>query len=217
MVNGTTSFDKKRILVLGDDENASYHPITQIEDVLIEILNEYDVKCTKDRKELKNLKPYDLFLSYVDCWEQKLDSQYMADLLSYVAQGGRMLVLHNGISYQENYEFACMLGARFIGHPKRRDLTITMVGDHELIQSLEPFVLFEEPYQFEFIGQNHEEWMPTILMEYEMEGIKYPAAWVHRYGAGQVCYFMPGHDVSVFENIEFQKVLKQLVSGTMKK
>ncbi len=42
--------------MLGDDENASYHPITQIEDVLIEILNEYDVKCTKDRKELKNFE-----------------------------------------------------------------------------------------------------------------------------------------------------------------
>ncbi|MBN2221943.1 MAG: ThuA domain-containing protein, partial [Vallitaleaceae bacterium] len=118
---------------------------------------------------------------------------------------------HNGIAYQDHYEFASLVRARFVSHPERQEIDFTMVGNHELIEGLEPFTLFEEPYQFELIGQNHEEWKVTMLMEYELSGVKYPAAWVHNHGAGKVCYFMPGHDVSIFENTMFQKVLQQLV------
>lgn len=203
---------EKKVLILGDYEEAPYHPLAPVEELFLEILNECDVKCSKDREELKNLERYDLFLSYVDAWDKKLDTEYLADLLAYVAKGGKMLVLHNGISYQENFEFATMVGARFVQHPDRQEIKITMVGEHELTEGLEPFVLYEEPYQFEFLDRNHKEWKATILMEYEAEGTKYPAAWVRDYGAGKVCYFMPGHDVSVFENTMFQKTLKQLVA-----
>lgn len=211
MENDKVLLVEKKVLVLGDYEDAPYHPLTHLEELFQEVLSECDVKCTNDREELKNLDCFDLFLCYVDSWNKKLDTEYLADLLSYVAKGGKMLVLHNGIAYQDHYEFACLVGARFISHPDRQEITFTMVGDHELIEGLEPFVLYEEPYQFEMIGQNREEWKATILMEYEMDGCKYPAAWIRNYGAGKVCYFMPGHDVSVFENTKFQKVLKQMV------
>jgi type 1 glutamine amidotransferase len=71
--------------------------------------------------------------------------------------------------------------------------------------SIGEFDMQEEPYQFIF-DQFTEK---TILLEYHFEDKVLPAAWAHQFGMGKVVYLMPGHNLEVFKNDVYRRIILQ--------
>jgi type 1 glutamine amidotransferase len=188
-----------KALALGHYEDAKYHPFQGVDKELELIFKErIDVACTDryDKLETSELAKYRLFISFAEFMEeQPLPATQVAALLSYVANGGGLLAIHNGISLQRNDELACMLGGRFTSHPPLTTLPITPTdNDHPILHGLDSFAIDDEPYRFDM----NPLMTATVLAEYEHEGRRWPAAWAHSYGLGRVVYLMPGHGLSSF-------------------
>lgn len=199
---------KPKALLLGDYENAPYHPLGAVEETLLSILStDWEIAPT-DRYELlasEELNQYRLCISYADRWESPLTSEETAGLLRYVAGGGGLLILHNGISLQARSELAQLAGARFTGHPEYTELPFRpSAKEHPVLSGIGPFVMDEEPYRFEQDGLSDHE----VLLTYSHDGQDWPAAWTKRVGLGRMVYLMPGHHRPSFEHAEYAKLVR---------
>ncbi|MDP4096148.1 ThuA domain-containing protein [Paenibacillus sp. P96] len=201
--------EKRKALLLGDYTYPEFHPLQEIDKEVTHILHDWmTVQCSENRKLLlkENISSFDLCISYGDNWKELMSPQQTAGLLAYVSGGGGLLVLHNGISMHNNYEIAQLIGAKFTRHPAYAPLQFKSAApDHPVMEGIVSFAMEEEPYRFEF-----DPFTPkTVLLEYELDGEVYPAAWAHSYGLGRVVYLMPGHHQPTFQNVSFQRLIVQ--------
>ncbi|WP_258171346.1 ThuA domain-containing protein [Paenibacillus sp. R14(2021)] len=198
---------RPRLLLLGDNARALWHPLAPVKEQLDAMLGSaFDIFVSEDYDALASLheRDYDALLSYADCWESKLTPEQTAGLLRFVSQGGGLLVIHNGISLQVSYELAQVIGAKFIGHPPYQPLTYVRAAfDHPLLEGVSDFTVEEEPYRFEL-----DTFTPRrILLEFDYEGARYPAAWEHPYGLGRVVYLQPGHCAASFQPASYRRLI----------
>ncbi|GIP54456.1 ThuA domain-containing protein [Paenibacillus vini] len=189
---------KPKALLIGDYIEAPYHPLGAVEERLREILEaEWQVTATDDYDSLQyeNISAYQLCISYADRWDHPITSSQTAGLISYVAGGGGLLALHNGISLQARPEAAQLLGARFTGHPAYQELDFRVENTtHAMMRDVSPFTLEEEPYRFDIDDFSDHE----VLLTYRHEDRDWPAAWVRHFGLGRIAYLMPGHHLDSF-------------------
>lgn len=208
---------KNRILIMGDYIEASYHPLEAIKEELSSILSlEYDLEYEEHYMSLEysQLSEYNVIISYTDCWDREVDKSFAAALITYVVNGGSLLILHNGISLQKSYELAQIMGAKFISHPERTVMKYTdFLNEHPIMEGVSEFELLEEPYQFEYDYFSEK----TILFYYVYAGIKYAAAWSMTYGLGRIIYLSPGHDMIIFQDENYQKIIKNSMKWLTKK
>ncbi|WP_438431285.1 ThuA domain-containing protein [Gorillibacterium sp. sgz500922] len=201
----------KKALALGTYEGAPYHPFTGVDKVLEQVLaDDFAVDCTDDYGVLndKTLSGYDLFISYTEFDGVELSDEAAAALVSFVARGGGLLAIHNGISLQRRHELAALIGGYFTHHPEFTDLPIRIApeaAEHPVVQGLAGFTLGEEPYRFD----RYPHYESTVLAEYEQDGQLWPAAWAHGYGLGRVVYVMPGHHLPSFQVKEVQDWIRR--------
>jgi type 1 glutamine amidotransferase len=200
---------KRKALLLGDNVHAQYHPLQAVEQELMELLeNQFAIVSTEDYEIMTGygLAPYDLCIVYTDRWGTPAASSQVGGLIGYVAGGGGLLVLHNGISLQARYELSQLIGAKFTGHPPYGPLDFHNTDvDHEIVQAIEDFAMEEEPYQFETDPFTK----TTVLLEYSHEGTRRPAAWAHEFGLGRVAYLMPGHHIHSLKHPMYRKLIVQ--------
>lgn len=196
-------------LALGDYKHAKYHPFTDVDREIEKIFEgEFAVTSTEDYEQLdpRVLESYSLVISYTEFAKEPLPSAQTAALLSYVANGGGLLAIHNGISLQRSQELGTMLGAKFTGHPPFTALPIKTSGHkHPITEGVDDFVMDEEPYRFDM----YPHYQTTILAEYEHDGQLWPAAWTHEYGLGRVVYLMPGHQLASFSVKPFRELIRR--------
>lgn len=196
----------KKAVLFGTYTSYEYHPLKGVDDELKAILEScYDVTATEDMEIFNQdtLRNLDLLILYGDHWNKAIESRYMAALISYVSMGGKLLVIHNGISFQDNYEFMQMVGGKFDHHPTIRNLTLHAVGDHPAARDIPDFEVFDEPYQFEFCPHTPRD----VFLEYGMDGTNYPAGWTVNFCLGRVCYLMPGHTADSFKVEAYRKLI----------
>jgi len=196
----------KKILVIGDYE-AKWHPLTDVDKELEGILSGYDVTCTADYPDLDahELAKYDILVCYLDAWGSRATQATAGAILSYVAGGGSLLSIHSGIIMHNTPEMEAMQGACFTGHPAACDLTyIPTETTHPIMNGIEEFVIFEEPYQFKMDGIVK----PEMLLTFAYEDKSYEAAWTLPYGKGTVVYLSMGHSAKSFESEMFGKMIK---------
>jgi len=198
---------KIRALLVGDYTNAPWHPLGPAQEALERILGgEFEFTATEDYEQFAQLDRgnYSLCISYIDCWDRSLTPAQTAGLLQYVAGGGGLLVIHSGISLQQNYELLQMIGGKFASHPPFQTLHYYgLEGGHPLLEGVDNFTVDEEPYMFEL-----DPYTPrNVFLEYEFEGERYPAAWEHTYGLGKIVYLQPGHQASCFEPPAYQRLI----------
>ncbi|MCZ8520850.1 MULTISPECIES: ThuA domain-containing protein [Paenibacillus] len=203
--------DKKaqtKALLLGDYTDAPWHPLEPAQAELQGILGEaFELMATENYDVLVRLEPaeYPLCIAYTDCWRREVTKKQAAGLLRYVAGGGGLLVIHNGISLQSSYELLQMIGAEFTGHPPYQHLRYYGTADgHPLLEGVEDFALEEEPYLFAmdpFTERN-------IFLEFEFEGRRHPAGWEHAYGLGRVVYLQPGHHAASFRPEAYRRLIR---------
>ncbi|REK77583.1 ThuA domain-containing protein [Paenibacillus paeoniae] len=182
-----------KLLLIGDNVHSTWHPLEPALQQLQAIAADgFELFPTEDYDTLKTLEQdgFTAVISYTDCWDRPLEAGQVAGLLRFIAGGGGLLVIHNGISLQASHELAGLIGARFTGHPPYQPLTyLPAQEDHPLLEGVQAFTLDEEPYMFEFDAFSPR----NVFLEYEFEGSRYPAGWEHRYGLGRLVYLQPGH------------------------
>jgi uncharacterized protein len=200
-----------KAILIGDYANPPYHPLHPVEGEITEILSSaITVQSTGDYQFFTAgaLKDFQLCISYTDCWDRKLTPEQVGGLLSFVSNGGSLLVIHNGISIQSHFELAQLVGARFTGHPAMQKLCLKIADpDHPIMAGIDSFEMIEEPYQFFFDNFGER----TLLLEYELDKQALPAAWAHPYGLGKVAFLMPGHDLTAFKNETYRQIILQSV------
>lgn len=198
-----------KAIALGQYEGAKYHPFTRVDREIQAIFEHMmDVECTDDYAVLQKdkLEDYDLFISYTEFSDQEIPADQADALISYVANGGGLLVIHNGISLQRSKELEKLIGGRFTGHPEYTALPVRYnKGIHPIVESLDDFTIDEEPYRFEM--SPHES--AVVFAEYEHDGQRWPAAWAHTYGSGRVVYLMPGHHLPSFQVESVRQLIRE--------
>jgi hypothetical protein len=198
---------KPKAILFGDYDSPHYHPVNDIDKVIIDILqDDLEIRCTEDYGNLTadDLATFDLVISYADCWKEKTSPELVHAILCYVSGGGSLLAIHNGIHMGADFELAQMLGARFDKHPEYATLDFQPVEPrHPITQGMDGWSMGEEPYQF-VIDDFCEK---TVFLEYTFDGRKWPAGWAIEYGLGRIVYLAPGHDLRSFQNPSFQEII----------
>lgn len=209
--------ERMKVWMVGDATDAPWHPLEPARQEVAAILgDEFQITATEDYDSFEALKieEYPICISYTDCWKRDLTREQTAGLLRYVAGGGSLLVIHNGISLQRSYELLQMIGAKFTGHPPYQKLAYYGTADnHPLMEGVADFELDEEPYLFEFDPFTKK----TVFMEFEFEGKRYPAAWEHAYGLGKVVYLQPGHHAPSFQPEAYRRLVLNSVRHLSKR
>lgn len=198
-----------KALALGSYSAVKYHPFKDVDREFQQIFaGEAVIDCTEDLDQLnpEYLAGYDFIISYTEFADEPLTPQQTAALVSFVAGGGGLLVVHNGISMQRTQELGTVLGGYFTYHPEYTSLQIEFpLPDHPIVKGIEPFTIDDEPYYFEM--QPH--FNTTVLAHYNHDGAMREAAWCHAYGQGRVVYLMPGHHLPSFSVEPFRQLILQ--------
>lgn len=197
---------KQKAIAFGDYTDPDWHQFTAIDAELGTILaEEVELTCTEDYGGLARdeLAAYDLIITYADRWKAKSTPELVDAVLAFVAGGGGMLCLHNGIIVSD-YELTQMYGGIFTMHPPYETLQFRVPAtEHPILEGISDFAMGEEPYQFDLDPFTER----TALLEYEYEGRRWPAAWAHRFAKGRVVYLAPGHNVESFQHPMFRRLI----------
>jgi len=200
--------NKKTVLVLGDSAQAHWHFMNAAEPYLRTTLEDcYDLTFSEDYPALtlETLNKYDLVINYIDNWGERGTVAAGVALQTFVAGGGQLLSLHSGIIQRVPGFLQQMQGAAFTGHAEYATLNYkTTSVVHPVTEGILQFSMGEEPYEFQLDPLAEKE----MVLEYELNGKVYPAAWVMTYGFGRIVYLAPGHDARSFCVPAFQKLIR---------
>ena len=197
----------KKLLLLGDYKNAQWHPLRGVDEEIKRILEGFEITITEEYPYLKleDMQAYDLMINCIDAFDRRVGADFAGALIGYVAAGGALLALHNGIIAHSLPEVEQMIGGAFTGHPEHEVLAYVQAGAHPIMNAVGSFSMDEEPYQFDMDNLAR----VNVIMEYVYHGEKYPAAWVRGVGKGKVCYLSMGHNQASFENEGFSVLLRR--------
>ncbi|MFS4456591.1 ThuA domain-containing protein [Maribacter sp. 2304DJ31-5] len=143
----------------------------------------------------------------------QLAREYEQNLMMYVSKGGGLMLLHGGITVQNNsLEFSKMTGGSFDYHPKQQKMHVKEVDStHPMVQAFKKdgFIHVDEPYFFKN-AYNDYNFRPLLYIETnKLEGLqKEPKnssnyiSWIKKHGKGRVFYSAPGHNAQSLENPE---------------
>jgi hypothetical protein len=129
----------------------------------------------------------------------------------FVDSGGSALFLHNSTHVGlTNPDFRHVLGAAYAGHPPIRTFKVTVKNpEHPITKGVRNFVVTDEQHYMDY----DKDPKYVVLETTNVDGLDYrgrgPTAlggWAYDYGKGRVCYFSPGHMISVLWNPEYVKL-----------
>ena len=135
------------------------------------------------------------------------------NLITFVERGGGLLVLHGGVTTQNNsMEFSRLVGASFDYHPPQQRFTVRVEDPkHPLVQAFTggEFVHTDEPYFYKnayaeknfrpLLSFRNAEIQKQRKGQERTEGKTY-VAWIRAHGKGKVMYASPSHNAQSFEN-----------------
>lgn len=220
------------VKILGDKTEA-YECVdsTDIEVFLPENLKQYDAVVLNnncpDRKDRDMFR--DVLVNKMDehggkykempkAEREALAKKLYESLVSYVADGGGLVLLHGAITnFAYSDEFSAMVGGSFDYHPPQEEFAIVPVSSgHPLLKPFneKPFVHYDEPY---FMNRAYAELDFHPLLEIDMETLEPKArkvkgdpegklpryvAWVRSHKKGRVFFCSPSHNAQSFERPE---------------
>lgn len=129
----------------------------------------------------------------------------------FVENGGAALFLHNvthvGLT---DPDFRHVLGAAYAGHPVIRTFKVKVKNpNHPITKGVRDFVVTDEQHYMVYDKDPKYLLLETVNengLTYQNLGATAPGGWAYDYGKGRVCYFSPGHMVSVLWNPEYVKL-----------
>lgn len=206
--------DSIRVLIIGENETAPYHPLNAIlEDLQSLIDSSYQTDVFEGTEVLlSDLNIFNLIITYSDRWLEDVIDTHAEALARYIKSGGRVLFLHTGISLANNPSVEILAGAKFIDHPPIDNIEILPDNSHPICQGIEPFELFEEPYLYSLHPETIKNNQITMFMEYRYKGAVYPAGWIVNCGKGITMNLHPGHHVDIFKHKSYRTIIKRAIT-----
>ena len=140
---------------------------------------------------------------------------------NFVNSGGSALFLHNvthvGLT---DPDFRDVLGAAYAGHPPIRTFKVKVKNpDHPITRGVHDFVVTDEQHYMQYDKDPKYLLLETVNedgLDYNHLGATAPGGWAYDYGKGRVCYFSPGHLVSVLWNPEYLKLQQNALRWLMR-
>jgi len=134
-----------------------------------------------------------------------ISSSALACLDEFVRRGGGVLAIHSATaSFKQEPRYFEILGGRFRVHGAIQMFEVSPTQSAEdVFGSVAPFQIRDELYLHEFV--------PEITVHFETmhDGEPVPVVWTRRYGAGRVCYAMPGHTAESMKHPAVHHILKR--------
>lgn len=191
-----------KVLFIGDN---GHHQPTARAKIVQPILAHHgiDVFYTDDASDLNRaeLGQYHALILYNN--HAEVTRPQLSALLSFVEQGGGLVVVHcASASFQNSEEFIRLVGAAFKSHGTGTFSTVTVAPDHPVMQGLPEFESWDETY----IHTKHNPDRTVLAVRVE-GGHEEPWTWVRGYGEGRVFYTAWGHDERTWGNEGFQRLL----------
>lgn len=177
-----------------------------------------DVTRTTDRDVLSDLSDYDVVVDYLT--DSTLTDDQLEGLLGFVRDGGGYLGLHCAADLTNVHDgggelghrddpfpaLRELLGGHFLGHPEQATFGVEPVAEHPVVEGVDRFEVFDEPYQVEADDD------VTVLARMDHPELDdYPVVWVRGYGGGRVCYASLGHTEAAFEHGSYRRLLQNAV------
>jgi len=141
--------------------------------------------------------------------------------VQYVEKGGGLMVTHNGTVAGENTDkLDRLIGCRFAFHPNQTPVLVQAIKPHSVTEGVKPFCQEDEHYHLEILAPDADiisaAYAPAQGQAEKYETEPYfnapaciaPAVYVRTHGKGRVCVITPGHNIAVWHNAEFQRLLE---------
>jgi type 1 glutamine amidotransferase len=128
---------------------------------------------------------------------------------SFVREGGGLMLLHAGACYKDLPEMRGVTGGAFSSHPEQCAVTIEPKAGHPLTTGVNPFTETDEHYFMKLDTTDAD----VFAWSRSLNG-KQPAGWTRTEGNERVCALTPGHNLEVWLNPEFQKLLSNTLRWT---
>ena len=141
-------------------------------------------------------------------FEPNVTAVMPGDFRRYVEEGHGFLALHAGNTSHRPHEMAEFIGNDFIKHPPQCGVKVTPVGTHPILDGVEPFTVRDEHYMIDVFAPDAE-----VILEStsDTEAGTQTAGYVRTMGKGRFCALTPGHNLAVYENENYLKLLKQAI------
>jgi len=195
--------ERKKVLLVTD---GIFHPPVSARKALRASLADLEGFAFEHIRSLEklpeNLDDFSALVLYIH--HKKIPEQALAKLDAFVFNGGGLLGIHSATaSFKEQMHYFEILGGRFIGHGPVEFFEVKPVPEREIFTGIPAFTVKDELYIHEL--------QPGIKAHFTAthEGKEIPAVWTYQYGAGRVCYAVPGHRTESMKNENYQKILKR--------
>jgi type 1 glutamine amidotransferase len=205
-----------KVLVICDD---FYHHGDVIKEGLDFLQDEFDMTYAMDMTEYsftaKPLSGYNVVViakenlisnSNKDKWfDENIEKQFE----DYVNNGGGLLFLHAGtVLCREFAILKSICGCAFIHHPEQCVVDFNITSSHSVTNEAENFAEKDEHYFIDFIATDAD-----IFLESRSENGVQPAGYTRIHNErGRVCVLTPGHNLSVFKNEQYKKIIRNAVN-----
>ncbi|MCL2014979.1 MAG: ThuA domain-containing protein [Defluviitaleaceae bacterium] len=140
--------------------------------------------------------------------------------IDFIADGGGMLVVHNGLVPGENTtKLDKVIGSKFKWHPNDCPVVTESIKPHPITKNIEQFCEVDEHYYLDILAND----IDVIMASYSAaQGSpeKYtedpyhnapakiePSGYVRHHEKGRICVLTPGHHLKVWHNANFQLLL----------
>ena len=212
-----------KILVICDD---IYHHSEVIKPGLSFLENDYEMIYATDMSEYsfkdKPLSDYDAVIIAKDNvvskskHEKWLTEDIENQFLDYAKSGGNFLFLHAGTVLCKHSEILKdIAGCEFVTHPEQCIVDFKIISNHEITKGVSEFSEKDEHYFIDFTATDAD----IFLEGHSQNGVQYAGyARIYKSGNGEsrVCVLTPGHNLSVFENPKYQKMIRNAVDWCVK-
>jgi len=139
--------------------------------------------------------------------EKWLTAELERQFEDYVAGGGGLIVLHAGsVICRESAALKNIIGCAFETHPEQCVVDFVIVAENEITDGAVNFAEKDEHYFIDFTAAD-----ASVFLESRSEHGTQPAGYTRLHGGGRVCVLTPGHNLNVFQNAQYQKIIRGAV------
>ena len=99
------------------------------------------------------------------------------------------------------------MGNSFVKHPPRCTVRVTVDRAHPVTEGVHDFEIRDEHYELDHLAADILPFLSTV----SESGGKQVGGYVRSIGKGRLCVLTPGHILSVWENEEYRKLVRNAV------
>jgi len=198
-----------KILVICDD---IYHHEEVIKEGLAFLQKEYELTYSYDMTD-EQLSEYNVvILAKDDIVSQSNKEKWLTEDIErqfedYATNGGGIIFLHAGaVICMHSAILKNISGCAFDNHPEQCIVDFNIISPHPVTDGATDFDEKDEHYFIDFTATDAE-----IFMESRSQYGVQPAGYSRIHGSGRVCVLTPGHNLNVFQNGQYQKMIRNAV------